>query len=218
MTLCRRMSRSYGEPHGEVLLCPRRRGDGFSDFVPATLSSAVMACPIIELPSSLDRGGPRRNDGPPSLLGAREEVILGGFVIRCQPYGIWWIRAPPGEPCRPPEPTLLRPARVRRAPIPERPQHGAEGPSLVGQRVLRPRRVLSVELPCDDAVLEQTTEPARERVRADPLERALEILKLPGPLEEEVSQNQNRPGFADDVERASDWAGGAVTRGHRAQS
>src|SRR5215813_6133762 len=135
------------------------------------------------------------------------------------PTGIWWIRTSPGRPLgRPPEATLLRPARVRRAPIPERPQHRAEGPPLVGQRVLRPWGVLSVELPRDDPVLEQTTEPARERIRADPLERALEILKLPGPLEQEVSQDQNRPGFADDVERASDWAGGAVTRGHRAQS
>src|SRR5262250_3443920 len=130
------------------------------------------------------------------------------------------MQTSPGGPCRrPPEPALLRPARVRRAPIPKRPQHRTEGPPLVGQRVLRPGRVLAVELPRDDAVLEQTTEPVRERVRADPVERLLEILKLPGPLEQEVSQDQNRPGFADDVERAGDWTGGAVAGGyHRAQS
>src|SRR5512133_1792269 len=48
-------------------------------------------------------------------------------------------------------------------------------PTLLGERVLDPRRELRIGVPLDDALLLEGTEAKREGARADPLQRALQF-------------------------------------------
>ena len=72
------------------------------------------------------------------------------------------------------------------APLQQRSQDRTERAALRRQQVFGARRMLLVEAALDHAGLLEPLQPGRERVGADPVERALEILETSRPLEEEV--------------------------------
>src|SRR6185369_10083238 len=97
-------------------------------------------------------------------------------------------------------------SRVPCPPVEQRLHDRAEALALVGQAVLRARRVLLVVVTLDDALVLQRLQARRQRVRADAGEGTLEVLELARPIGEEVAQHHDRPTLPDDVESARDRA------------
>src|SRR5262245_8323377 len=84
---------------------------------------------------------------------------------------------------------------------------GEKRAPLVGQRVLDARRRLGVALARDDLLRLEPAQPLRERPRADPGARALELREPPRTLGE-VVDDEHRPLRADDLGSARDRARG----------
>src|SRR5579862_2192496 len=82
---------------------------------------------------------------------------------------------------------------------------------LLRERVLDARRDLGVGVALDDAVLLERAQPQRERPRADPRERALELAEAAAPRGE-VADEQQRPLAADQLRGVDD--GAVVIEGH----
>ena len=75
------------------------------------------------------------------------------------------------------------------APVEQGLQHRAQLFAFWGQQVFGARRVLLIETPLDDPGFLQPLQSGRQRVGADPGQRALEILKLAGSASDEITQN-----------------------------
>src|SRR5438477_11173599 len=88
---------------------------------------------------------------------------------------------------------------VPASPVEQRLEHRAERAALIGQDIFGARRVLLIEAPLDDAGFLEPLEPGGQRVRADPGQRALEILEFPRAADNQVAQDQDRPPLAADV-------------------
>ena len=94
---------------------------------------------------------------------------------------------------------------------------GEESFALRGERVLDARRRLRVALARDDLLRLEPPQPLRERPRADPFARALELCEAAGPLRE-VVDDEHRPLRADDLSRARHGARRRCVNGeHRAR-
>jgi len=105
------------------------------------------------------------------------------------------------------------PVDVTRAPRRQGADDHPELAPLVGQRVLRARRVVGVEPARHERVLLHQLEPIRENVGRDPREALLEILEPPR-APQHVPDEQKGPPVADQLERLRDRTGLAVTLGH----
>ena len=105
------------------------------------------------------------------------------------------------------------PVNVARAPRCQGADHHPEFASLVGQRVLRARRMVRVEPARRQRVLFHALEPIREDVGRDPREALLEILESPR-SRQHVTHEQEGPAIADQLERLRDGTGLAVALGH----
>ena len=78
--------------------------------------------------------------------------------------------------------------------------------SLIGQRVLNPRRDLGEHAAVDDALVLERAQPQRERAGADPLERPFELAEARLPLGQLLDQQQ-RPLTADDLGGSANGTG-----------
>src|SRR6185295_4240312 len=84
---------------------------------------------------------------------------------------------------------------------------GYQGLALLGEGVLDPGRHLGEGVALDDALLFQRPQAQRERARADPLERALQLAEAARPLRQ-VADDEERPLAADDLSRAANGTAG----------
>ena len=96
--------------------------------------------------------------------------------------------------------------QVTLPPVAQHPYDRAEALALLREVVLEPGGVFAVEAARDQAVRLHVFEARRERVRRDAGQRFLEVLESPRPVQEEITQHQDRPALADEVERAGDRA------------
>src|SRR5271169_2410005 len=70
----------------------------------------------------------------------------------------------------------------------------------------------------DDSVLLQRLEPGRQGVRTHSGKRALQVMKLARALKNEVTQDQNGPAVADDIERPGNRTELRVVDGHQSSA
>src|SRR5947208_1765049 len=111
---------------------------------------------------------------------------------------------------------LARPASTEDAGVaPRNAQRHPEIAPARRQRVGRPRRMLGVELPGDDAVLLENLQTLRQHIGGDPGERGLKVLEAPR-AGEQVADEQQRPALAEQLERLGHRTALAVTLGHGA--
>ncbi len=81
-----------------------------------------------------------------------------------------------------------------------------ERPPLLGQRVLDARRHLGICLALDDSLLLERPQAQRQRARADPLERALELTEA-RPALGQITDHEQRPFAAHDLGGSAYGAG-----------
>src|SRR3954451_5996357 len=79
--------------------------------------------------------------------------------------------------------------------------------TLGGERVLHPGRDLRIGVPLDDGLLLERPQPQRQRARADPRQRPLELAE-PAPTLGQIADHEDRPLTADDVRGRADGARG----------
>src|SRR6185503_19565131 len=89
---------------------------------------------------------------------------------------------------------------------------GQQGNALGREDVLDARRDLWVCLARDDALLLERLQPERERARADPVQRSLQLTE-PAPPRSQVADDQDRPLAADNLRGGAYGAGAGVLRG-----
>src|ERR1700733_8237073 len=102
--------------------------------------------------------------------------------------------------------------RVMLSPVEQCAQHRAQVLALFRQHIFGARRVLLIKTTFDNSSIFEALQSSGQCVRADACERALEVLKLARPADNEVAQDQDRPSFADDIERAGDRAAHIIGR------
>src|SRR5437870_2417394 len=102
---------------------------------------------------------------------------------------------------------------VARAPRRQRADHEAELAPLVGEDVLRARRMLGVEAPRAEPVLFHQLESLRQERGRDAGQGGVEVLEPPWPVEQ-VANDEERPPLAHELERLRDRAGLTVMFRH----
>src|SRR5258708_5897539 len=104
---------------------------------------------------------------------------------------------------------------VLRSPLAQRLHDGAEAAPLLGKHVFQARRSIGVEPPAHQSVGLQRLQSRRENIGSDSRQRDLEVLESPRPLQQQVTQQQDGPALADQIQRAGDRAVGEfVGLGH----
>jgi hypothetical protein len=86
--------------------------------------------------------------------------------------------------------------------------------ALRAQEVFEPRRVVRIISARNDRVGFQILQSSRQNTRRQARKCGLEILESSRFVEEQITQNQDSPAVADDIEGPSDWAFESVLSGH----
>src|SRR5258706_3449150 len=89
-------------------------------------------------------------------------------------------------------------------------EHGPEVAALLGERVLKTRRMLRVLHPIKESLVDEPYETLAEHIAAD-AERALEVVEAPDSVEG-FPQHERRPPVTQDVDRTRDRTGPAGER------